>query len=251
MDTLPMPLGALASMGSVLDDCRITSRSEVSALLRRLLDSCVPLNLNAPDGATFTTTLWTIDSARELLSFDAHRDDPRLNAFVEHDEAVAVGYLDSIKVQFDVNRLVLVRGPRSSALSAGFPREMFRFQRRAGYRVRPMPHSTPMARLRHPMIPEMALCLRVLDVSIGGCALFLPDDIPPVQPGLLMNGAQIDLDADTRVWCALHLQHVTSLGAESPGVRLGCAIVNAGSEGLRALQRYIDQTQKQRRLLGA
>ena len=107
----------------------------------------------------------------------------------------------------------------------------------------------PVVRLRHPMIPDMQLALRVLDVSIGGCALFLPNDVPTLDPGVLMNGVVMDLDADTRVHTGLRLQHVTSLNPESGGVRLGCEMVSPGHEGLRALQRYIDQTQKRRRML--
>jgi hypothetical protein len=34
-------------------------------------------------------------------------------------------------------------------------------------------------------------------------------------------------------------------------VRLGCEIVNPGSDVTRTLQRYIDQTQKRQRLLAA
>jgi c-di-GMP-binding flagellar brake protein YcgR len=95
----------------------------------------------------------------------------------------------------------------------------------------------------------MPLALRVLDVSIGGCALFLPDDVPPLPPGVVLNGVQMDLDVDTRIHVALRLQHVTSINPESRGVRLGCEMVNPGSDVTRALQRYIDQTQKRQRLL--
>jgi c-di-GMP-binding flagellar brake protein YcgR len=184
------------------------------------------------------------------MTLAADANDPRLQQLLDADEVVVVCYLDSIKLQFDVNDLVVVHRGRDTALNAAFPRELFRFQRRNGFRVQPMLRTTPVARLRHPMIPDMQLSLRVLDVSIGGCALFLPNDVPALDPGVLMNGAQIDLDADTRVMCSLRLQHVTSINPESRGVRLGCEMVNAGSDGLRALQRYIDQTQKRRRLLG-
>ena len=61
--------------------------------------------------------------------------------------------------------------------------------------------------------------------------------------------ATMDLDADTRVTTGLRLQHVTSLNPESGGVRLGCEMVTPSNAGLRALQLYIDQTQKRRRLL--
>jgi flagellar brake protein len=115
--------------------------------------------------------------------------------------------------------------------------------------VTPMMRTSPVAKFRHPMIPDMQLALRVLDVSIGGCALFLPNDVPTLDPGVLMNGVVVDLDADTRVNTGLRLQHVTSINPDSNGVRLGCEMVSPSSDGLRALQRYIDQTQKRQRML--
>jgi c-di-GMP-binding flagellar brake protein YcgR len=244
-----MPLDALP-LSRGLDDFRMTAKPEITAMLKRLIDGCIPLVLNAPDGSAVSATLWTLDAEHDIISFSAVPNDPQLESLIECDEAVVVGHLDNVKLQFDVSNLVLVHGGKTSALNSEFPREMFRFQRRNGFRVPPLARSTPVARLRHPMIPDMQLSLRLLDVSIGGCALFLPDDVPPLDPGVLMNGAQIDLDADTRVKCSLRLQHVTSINPESRGVRLGCEMVNAGSDGLRALQRYIDQTQKRRRLLG-
>jgi len=232
-----------------LDDFRITSQVEIGAMLKRLADGHVQVSLNAPNGTSITASVWTSDAKRNMVSFSALHNEPRLDTLVECDEAMVIGYLDSIKVQFDVNNLVLVRGDKDRALYGAYPRQMFRFQRRSGFRVQPMLHTTPVAKLRHPMIPDMELSLRVLDVSIGGCALFLPNDVPSIDPGVLMNGVTIDLDADTRVATGLRLQHVTSLNPESGGVRLGCEMVNPGSQGLRSLQLYIDQTQKRRRLL--
>jgi c-di-GMP-binding flagellar brake protein YcgR len=184
-----------------------------------------------------------------MLSFSMLPDEPQLAAIVESDEATVVGYLDSVKLQFDVHDLVLVHRGREQALNGALPRELFRFQRRSAFRVQPLLRTAPVARLHHPMIPDMQLALRVLDVSIGGCALFLPNDVPPVDPGVLLNGVVIDLDAHTRVHTGLQLQHVTSINPESGGVRLGCEMVAPGHDGLRALQRYIDQTQKRRRML--
>jgi len=89
----------------------------------------------------------------------------------------------------------------------------------------------------------------VLDISIGGCALFLPDDVPPLQPGSVLNQVEVELDADTRFKVNMRLQHVTSLGADAKGVRLGCEFTRADPSALRALQRYIDLTQKRGKLL--
>jgi c-di-GMP-binding flagellar brake protein YcgR len=249
METQPMPLQSLAAQPGGLDDFRITAPREIAAMLKQFGDGNVRLNLNAPDGSVLGATLWTIDSVRDRLSFGVDENDPVLPALLEHDEAVVVGYLDSVKVQFDLSQLVLVRGGRNSVLSAALPRQLFRFQRRSGFRVRPMLNNAPLARLRHSEIAEMQLALRVLDLSIGGCALFLPDDVPAMQPGTQINQVQIDLDADTRLVVNMRLQHVTSISPDSRGVRLGCEFVNASGDALRTLQRFIDMTQKRRKLM--
>lgn len=249
MQTRPMPLDAMAAAGGGLDAYRVSAPTEVATMLRRLQDANVLLNLNAPRGGVYTTTLWSADAARATLSLAADARDPQLQALLEADEAVAVGYLDSIKIQFDIHRLVLVRGARGSALNAAYPRELYRFQRRNSFRVRPVLRDAPTARLRHPMIPDMRLELRILDVSLGGCALLLPEDTPPMAPGVLINDVQIELDPNTRFPASLRLQHVTAIQPDSRGVRLGCELLRLRQEAERTLQRYIDQTQKRRRFM--
>jgi c-di-GMP-binding flagellar brake protein YcgR len=244
-----MPLDALGATPGALDDFRITAPREIAAMLRQLADGNVELYLNAANGSVVHATIWTLDADRGSLGLNVDADDLALQAMLESQEVVVVGYLDSVKLQFDAHNLVLVRGERSSVLNCALPRELFRFQRRSAYRVRPVLRSSPMARVRHTEIAEMQLALRVLDVSIGGCALFLPDDVPPMQPGVVLNQVQIELDADTRFHVNLRLQHVTSLNSDSRGVRLGCEFVRADSNALRSLQRFIDQTQKRGRLL--
>lgn len=249
METMPMSLDALGAAPGGLDEFRIGSPREVALMLRQLCDGSVPLNLNASDGSVIGGTLWTTDAERGTLGFNVDPNDPRLPGMLESDDVVVVGYLDSVKLQFDVADLVLVRGASTSVLSCSYPREMYRFQRRGAYRVRPLMRATPIARLRHTDIAEMQLALRVIDVSIGGCALFLPDDVPPMQVGGVLNQVQVELDADTRFHVNLRLQHVTSLNADSRGVRLGCEFVRADSSALRALQYFIDTTQKRGKLL--
>ena len=244
-----MPLDALSASHGGLDEFRISAPREIALMLKQLADGSVTVNLNGSDGGVVGSSVWAIDTARGKLTLSADAQDPKTQRLLECDEVVAVAYLDSIKLQFDLQQLVLVRGVSGSAINAALPREMFRFQRRNAYRVRPLLRSSPMARMRHPALADMQLSLRVLDVSIGGCALFLPDDVPPFEPGVLMNQVQVDLDADTRFSANLRLQHVTSLNAESKGVRLGCEFTRPSGDMERTLQRFIDQTQKRRKLM--
>jgi len=228
---------------------RVTARAEIGVLMRQLRDQATPLVLSTPRGASLVTELWSIDSDKARLSFVAEAAHPQLPALLTADEVVAVGYLDSVKLQFDLADLLLVRSTQSSALQARQPEVLYRFQRRSAYRVRTLDRHAPTATLRHPAIPDMQLALRVVDVSIGGCALFMPADVPALEPGVRIQGASIELDADTRFVATLQIQHISSLHNAGEGLRVGCEWRSLGNESERALQRYINQTQKRRRLL--
>ncbi|MEO8060924.1 MAG: flagellar regulator YcgR PilZN domain-containing protein [Burkholderiales bacterium] len=249
--TMPMPLDALGAAPGGLDEFRITTPREIGAMLKVLVDGNVQLNLNASDGSVVSATLWSADATRGSIGFNVNPDDPALHALVECQEAVIVGYLDSVKLQFDASDLVLVRGNRTCVLNCGWPREMFRFQRRGAFRVRPLLRSAPTARFRHAHAgaAEREYALRVLDVSIGGCALFLPEEEAPISPGSTLARVQMDLDADTRFDVDLRLHHLTSINADARGMRLGCEFQRPDGTVQRTLQRFIDLTQKRGKLL--
>lgn len=251
-DTMPMTLDALGAPGAT-DEFRIGAPREILALLRRLRDANTPMQLHAASGDTLDATLWTIDAERASLGFDLGFDHGTAahlaQAALDGRSLTAVGYLDSVKVQFTTDDPALVHGARSSVLTCALPRELFRFQRRGAYRVRPPMRSSPVARLRPGAGNAAPLELRVLDVSIGGCALFLAHDAEPMPPGSLFDAVEIDLDTDVHLRVALRLQHVSSLGANAGGVRLGCEFVRPDATTQRTLQRFIDLTQQRGKLL--
>ena len=112
METKPMPLGQMRGQQD-LDDFRITSAVEIQAILRQLLERNTMVTLSIPSGASYTTLMWAVDPTRGIICFSAEASDPRLQQLLLSDEIVAVAYLDSIKVQFDVDGAVQVRGNKS------------------------------------------------------------------------------------------------------------------------------------------
>jgi c-di-GMP-binding flagellar brake protein YcgR len=241
-DTRPAPLDGL-------DDFRIAGTAEVRALIKSLQDRNVALSISASNGAQCSATIWSMDTAHHKLALSVDNHSPAVQQVIEADEAVAVGYLDQVKLQFDVADRLLVRSGHHAVMQASVPHEMFRFQRRASFRVRTLERSQPTASFRHPQMPEMRLDLRVLDVSLGGCALFLPLSMPGVQPGIRIQGVSLTLDTDTQFVTSLVLHHVTSIQPQITGVRLGCEFGSLAPADSRLLQRYIDNTQKRRRML--
>lgn len=232
-----------------LDDFRVTSDVEIKTLLKQLIDTNTMVTLSGPGGSAYTTLLWSADSARGVVSFSAEAHDLRLQQLMEGGELVAAAYLDSIKVQFDVDGVVLVRGAHT-AINARYPRQLYRFQRRAYFRVKPLSGHLPCAQFRHPAITDMSVSLRVLDISLGGVALFLPENVPMLAAGSTLRHCQLMLDEETLLDVDLTLHHVSVMNPDAKGARLGCEIMNLHGHDERALQSYINQTQKRRQALG-
>src|SRR4029079_3193193 len=129
METSPAPLRGM-SADDGLEEFRVSSSRDVCTLLKQLLEGSVLLNLNGSDGRVFTSAIWTLDTTRGSIGFNADPNDPAMQSLLHSREGTVGGYLESVKVQFDVQNLMLVHGNKASVLSCPFPREVFRFQRR-------------------------------------------------------------------------------------------------------------------------
>ena len=246
-DTQPAALQQLS--GNSLEEFAVTQPTALQSLLRQLVDHNVLVHLSAPGGAAYTTTVWSVDGQQNRLSLAADAGQPCVRALVDAGEATVVAYLDNVKLQFDLQHLVLVHGSTSSALQTALPGVVYRFQRRESFRVRAPATGSPIVTLRHPAAPDKPMALRVLDVSFGGCALALPANAPPLAAGTRLEDVHVELDADARFSTSLTLQHIGTGMESTPGpLRLGCAFGRLDGAAQRALQRYIDQTQKRKRL---
>ena len=247
-DTRPAALDA-PDEHDVWAPFRVPNADARAALFRELRDGSVPLSVSSPCGASLRTTLWAMDTTQKRLNFSVEESNPQLQRLVQSDEAVAVAYLANVKLQFELSHLMLVRGPRACTLQADMPSDIYRFQRRGAFRVRAPQRHSPLARLRHPAIPDMELSLRLLDVSVGGCALWLPGDVPQIQAGTMLGEVHVELDAETSLSSGLSVQHVSAIGPGEYGVRLGCEWATLGGMAERTLQRWINLAQKRRHLL--
>ncbi|MFN9709470.1 MAG: flagellar brake protein [Burkholderiales bacterium] len=245
---VPIPMRNFVPTGptQALQDLLVTSSTEIAAILAQLRDQGTQINLTSPHEVSFSSLLWAVDPLTETVSFKVAADQPFLQPFVDTDEATASAYLDQVKIQFELQDLMLVRSPQGCALHGRFPAQILRFQRRSTDRIQPLSRTLSRAFLRHPMLAEMQLELRILDISAGGVAVFLPDNIPVIDPGILINEVQFVLDTNTRFTASIFLRHISSIGPACGGLRLGCEIMNLDAESLMVLQGYIDQNQQQR-----
>jgi len=252
-DTQPAELDAVGSLDP-WSPFRVRPVEARLHLLRMLRDRALPVMLHSPGCTAVTTAIWSLDPVQRRLSFSTHADATRLAQLVEADDVVALAYDDAVKLQFPVHGLMLVRSAAANALQCTWPDELYRFQRRSAYRVRPPEHQVPLAHLHHPSDPERVLALRIIDLCIGGCALWLPADEPPLQAGTPLGQIHLELGPETRFTAAATLHHVTPMAGKpgaptGGGMRLGCEWRLLDGSAERALQRWIDQAQRRSRLL--
>lgn len=231
------------SIESPDEHCRVDDALEVATLLRRLVEGDVPVNLSAAGGVRYTTALWAEDAVGGLLVFSVDAGDPRVPPLLSAGRGAAVANLDNIELRFEVHDLKLVRGRDSCALHARYPAEVYRYQRRDSFRVQPLDYSQPVVRFDHPAVAGLPLSLPVVDISNGGLALRLPDDVPALERSDPFD-AVLDLDGTATVHMGLRVVRF-----DVHQRVLGCEILQVAAQDARALQRYIDHTQRRRRML--
>src|SRR5690606_36159274 len=113
------------------------------------------------------------DHQKGFLALDVGPAGPELDRVLNAHILVAVGYLDRIKIQFDVQDLSLVEGMDGNMLICMFPQDLYRFQRRANFRVNPLYSTKPVARVRASPKDD-PVELPIFDVSLSGLSLTLP-----------------------------------------------------------------------------
>ncbi|WP_263557445.1 flagellar brake protein [Paucibacter sp. B2R-40] len=217
--------------------------SEVLSLLRTLQTQNTRVSLSSPNGASLSCSISTIDPDRGALNFDLATAQDQLQALLSADEITAVAYLEQIRLQFELLDPVLI----NASLRCQIPSLMYRFQRRQTFRVQSN-LSTPQVRMVHPLRPELALNLRILDLSLGGVALLLPAEVEPFPLGCELASAQVILARDIRFKTGLRLQNARPID-DKGNLQLGWTFTQLDAEATLFLQRYIDQTQIMGRIL--
>ena len=77
MQTSPAPL---EGNDAALEEFRISSPRDVGMLLKQLLDGAVVLSMHGSDGSVFRSAIWTMDSERATIGFNADPIDPAMQS---------------------------------------------------------------------------------------------------------------------------------------------------------------------------
>jgi len=245
----------MSAPDTVPEQLRVTAAAEITAYLQQLQRESATVLLSGPPGQSLASRICALDGEAGVLGLEIGTDPEGISqALVASGEITAVAYLGTIKLQFELDDAVLVSGEQGAVLRSSLPERLYRFQRRQAFRVQPAGSIYPRVVIPGGEHPGRAL--RVLDISIGGLALALPGELMPEQPqqslaiGQVATGLVLELDRLTALGVALVPHHASAIAGDTHGtLQLGCSFVDLDAHAGRALQVYVDQTQKRRRLL--
>ncbi|RZL35438.1 MAG: flagellar brake protein [Rubrivivax sp.] len=231
------------------EEFRVIAPAEVAAYLQQLQRDGATVLLSGPPGLALASHITALDAAADVLGLGIGADPDAISqTLVAGGEITAVAYLGAVKLQFELEDAVLVSGEQGAVLRSSLPERLYRFQRRQAFRVQPSGSVYPRVVL--PGAEQPGRALRVLDISIGGLALALPADFSPLPAGQVAAGLVLELDRITALRVSLLPHHASPIAGDLHGMlQLGCSFVDLDAAANRALQVYVDQTQKRRRLL--
>jgi flagellar brake protein len=217
-----------------------------------------PVTLGGADGASVVASLWSVDEGAGRLHFNVNDKMLEAAAVAKLPEVWAAMYQGSVKVQFLLRNLALnavvagraaVRGAAGSvgSLAADLPRTIYSLPRRKALRVRRAKEDVSVLRLRHPLEPGRRLALRILDISLTGCALRKPAGMLALLPGTEVRRVEVDLDDQTVFFTDLTVMRVTLSSPDPAGdARLGCRWHNLSEPAQQALALWIESGRSRR-----
>jgi c-di-GMP-binding flagellar brake protein YcgR len=242
--TAPAPLQADPAEVSDLGEFRVASSAEIADILRRLQESQTLITLRSDQEPPLVSRLCSLELATGTLGLEQPVGGVPQGYFGA--EVTCEAYLDHIRVQFELATPVSRGRGADAMLVSAIPALVYRFQRRKAFRVKP--HSrAPHAEVKPAGGHGAAVKLRILDVSMGGLALLLPPETESWPAGEMLS-ALVDLDRHTHFRTGLRVQHVHG-SDPALGTQIGCAFTRLDRDAERALQLFIDQTQKLDRLM--
>lgn len=220
-DTVPAAIDEVDHIGR-WERFRNHDPRQCLAALREACRASSPVTLGSADGPSVAASLWAVDEVAGRLHFNVNGDTRGAAAVAAQPQVWAAMYQGDVKLQFALRQLALghlAGGQRGMvgamrSLTAVLPSSMYSLPRRHAVRVRRTKDGISVLRFAHPTANGQKVTLRVLDISLTGCAVRKPPGLPPLLPGTEVRRVEVELDADTVLFTDMTVQHVTASSAD-------------------------------------
>lgn len=200
---------------------------DMLALLRALAGrrTAVTLYFSARDDLLHTELIG-INPAFEELIFAPGRDPGALERLLAAGSFGVETSLDAIRILFIARHAENTQFKRESALRARIPDTLARMQRRESVRIATPQDKPSFCTLRAGGPRQGEHRLRVIDISIGGLGLSLPEPDTAIAAGKTLPDCSLELPGIGVMRCALNIVHVKETTPGGKEQRVGCRFVD-------------------------
>jgi c-di-GMP-binding flagellar brake protein YcgR len=229
----------------------IWSVSEIRFLLSAMQQEGSLLNVRfGQSGDTILTTVLSVPKGSAHIVLDYGPDEAANRRALSSEQLVVETWLDKVKIQFQLTGLAKITYSGRPAFRAAFPEKLKRLQRRQYYRL-----ATPVSRPVACKIPLTSKGMqgepgvRVVDISLGGICISDQSHEVHWAVGDVFTDCRIILPEIDVVVLGLEVRNLVELALKNgaKGRRSGCRFVTAPESTLALIQRYILETERERR----
>jgi c-di-GMP-binding flagellar brake protein YcgR len=219
----------------------------IVALLTELRDCRIMVTLYYDRAAGFTVGhVLEVDAALGAVTFGAASgNDLARGAVARARETVAVAFVDSTKVQFTLAGAEPAGG--HAAFRFRLPQRVLRIQRRSAPRRQPPAGRPAYCRLPIPGSVDVFEPVRVLDISVSGLAVLVTPRLFELARDQLLEPCYLDLPDVGQIAVSIRVRYLEAWPSEVGGRRSGCEFVAVSGAARRALERYVERLEGQKR----
>lgn len=232
----------------------LTQPDAIATELQRLVDGGVTCLLRPEDGNDLLAQPVAVSLSGGYIDWRLCGADAHASALQAQSRVRVSATLGPVDLLFEGSSFVIYRSD-PQAFRCAIPGQVLRVQRREHYRVRMRAYSrggpSVLFRLEGHRDP---LKVRMLDLSVGGCGLLLPQGLASqaFMPGDKLRAVRVELDADMTLLVAAVVRWSTPVRDKDTllvRLRVGCAWTNMTVSSQRVIQQYLDEVQRKRRML--
>lgn len=226
----------------------VYSNVEILYVLKDLLKARTALACELNRGSeTFTSEVLGVEAAKGIV-LDVPPSQAQMDAALRASTIIirtAIGA--GVRIEFELDGLSAVEWEGGSALTALLPRRMLKIQRRNFFRV-----SVPKSRPINCMIGspgQESVPYAVLDLGLGGVALYAVEDPPRLKEGRIYEQCRIALPEVGVIEPRIEIRHLTELRVPNRPVayRYGCRFDRLPASVESLIQRFVLQLERDRR----
>ncbi|KAF7598171.1 MAG: flagellar brake protein [Candidatus Dactylopiibacterium carminicum] len=222
---------------------------EIRFVLKQLAARRAMLTAYYGDGNDFIATcVVELSTENDTLYIDVSPDQALNDRILRLGALHCATQLDKVRIQFEVEDLQMSSFEGLPAFRAPLPQSLLRLQRREYYRLTAPAYDKLECTI--PLPDGRQTTLRVTDISGGGIGILGPANSDFLQPEAVLADCRLTLPGIPTTTVTIRVCNVFRLtnADGSQGVRVGCQFVDLPPSAANAIQRYILQSERDRKL---